>query len=376
MTRRIGFVLFAAATLGCTADLTDREKEAIRRWVHCDECTGGEREAVRALGNRAVPRLKELLRDGPDDDWTANMEAKFTTVYVAAVGTAPGSAPIAPAVYVRRALDNYKANVQKRAAMSLRDIGTQESLNALSGAGTAVMRADVATMIGAPATAADSFPGSVEPLSIWIGDTIKVRPNPYEPFTGDERGSLDGAPFLRDTLHLSGNTAEFRFLAGRPGRRILTVRNVGNSADSQQTRVLVESSSDANDRLTTSCTDNACLTTRAPRYRAVTSPIKAVFSLWRTMPRPDTLDLITLRPTNPLHVTAAVNWTPSRANVDLRWVECATWEDRGNMDGATPTERPERTTVDISPHECWALLVVLRAQPQTARVTAYLQVTP
>ncbi len=376
MTRSIGLVLFAAAFLACRAERTDPVEEAIRRWVHCDECTNGEREAVQALGSRAVPRLKQLLRDGPPADWRSNMTAKFRSVYATAADTGAPSAATAPAVYIQRALDNYVANVQKRAAISLKDIDTQESLNALNGAATAVMRADVAAMIGGPATAADSFPGSVDPDNIWIGDTIIVRPPAYQPFTGDERGSLDGAPFVRDTLHLSGNTAAFRFLAARPGQRILTVRNVGNTVDSQHTRVLVESSLDANDRLTASCTTDTCLTTRAPRYTAVTSPIKAVLSLWRTTSRPDTLDLVTFRPTDSLSITAAVHWTPSLANVDLRWVECTTWEDRGNTDGATTTERPESTTVNIPPLQCWALLVLLRPQPQTSRVTAYLQVTP
>lgn len=375
MNRRTSFALFTAASLACAAE-PDREEETIRRWIHCDECTSGEREAVRALGNRAVPRLKQLLRDGPPADWHANMEAKFEAVYATAMDTAPGTAAIAPAAYIQRALDNYRANVQKRAATSLKDIGTQESIRALDGAATSVMRADVVAMIGGAATSVDSFPGSVEPLSMWIGDTITVRPAAYEPFTGDERGTLDGAPFRGDTLHLSGNAAGFRLLAAHPGQRILTVHNVGNTTDSQQTRVLVASSSDANDRLVAPCTDDACRIARAPRYTAVTSPIKAVLSLWRTTSRPDTLDLVTFRPTSPLHVTVAVTWTPSTANVDLRWVECATWEERGNTHGATPADRPERTTVDIPPAACWALLVILRAQPQTARVTAYLQITP
>src|SRR5690242_3028119 len=112
----------APALLACNDKLSGNDQRAIHAWLTCDDCTGGERAAVEALGDRAVGTLGKALV-GPTVEQTTIMKHKFDTSYkIADMGTrVPG---LTVAGYSNFRAANYAANYQKRAALALGDIGT------------------------------------------------------------------------------------------------------------------------------------------------------------------------------------------------------------------------------------------------------------
>src|SRR4051812_40200134 len=58
-----GFVWLAGACR--PPHLNATQSGSVEKWLNCDECNAGQREAVKGLGNEALPRLHELLLGYP-----------------------------------------------------------------------------------------------------------------------------------------------------------------------------------------------------------------------------------------------------------------------------------------------------------------------
>jgi len=189
-------VAVGLATLGCPNG-PDREPEAIERWLLCDECRGGERDSLVALGEEAVSSLADHLR-GPSAAARENMRRRIVESYV------PGGA-LSQNDYISRMLENYEALTQKRAALGLGAIGTasarRELEHALDSADIRRYRSDVlrAVQRGLVQASFDAFTGSLSDTSVGFGDTVKTRRGTLA-WDGDESVVLNGAPFPDDIV--------------------------------------------------------------------------------------------------------------------------------------------------------------------------------
>lgn len=373
------------ALVACANELPPGDREVIDRWLHCSECRDGERAAVRALGARAIPALRNALHDGPPAEHRANMRAKFDAVYssIKVTGTGgPDTSALPRAAYVERGVANYVARYQSRAATSLGDIGgsaAEDALRDAEQAGPDAFSAEVRQSIQLARGRADpgEFEGSVDPRTPGFGDTVIVRPPAFEPFDGDELAAVDGSPVPPTDTKVFGNASQLRFLAvALQGARRLTIQNVGSTTNSEYTELAIRTRVDPNDRAMTGCTNYACEVNRSPRYVAVPEAVSAFLTLWRTSAGADSVDMVRLDPPSAtMHVTARLSWSPSTANLDLRWVDCATNATVGNADGMTGSN-PEATTVDVPGGDCWLLLVILSSPSTTTPVIAHLRLSP
>jgi hypothetical protein len=370
-------VQFAVATAGLLSacGLSAKEDRTIEAWLNCDECVHGERAAVRALGQDAVPTLERALRQGPPQERLAIMNQKARSIH-RSLDTA---ARVPVQIYVSQLERNYVANYQKRAAVALADLGGDRARNALQDAlaprRITAYRADVVSAIRAAQASvdADRFLGSIEPLAPRFGDTVIVRPTAAEPFNGNELPELDGSPFPALDVRLFARPDALAFIAVAPaGPRALTLRNVGRTTRSQHATVILRTMLDVTDRRTTSCADIGCQIDRAPRLAAASLPYETFLSLWR-IPPSDTMDVVAIQSAGaaPLAVTAELDWH-STANLDMRWMDCRSRSLVGPTDGATTAPR-ERTSAAIPGARCWALVALL-ASRDTVPVIARLRI--
>lgn len=356
--------LFALLTGGC--GLSKAEHRVVDRWLLCDDCTSGEREFVRALGERAIPRLTSALLQGPPADRRALMRTKFQRGH-ASLG--PGIA-LTETEYVDELLSNYVATYQKHSALSLADIGGADARNvldeALSPARVNSFRADVVRFVRSLRSTMDAarFTGTVAPSSVGVGDTVSVTAPPAEPFDGNELASLDDAPFASTEVRIVVPPPLLRFLAAGPtGNHTLTITNVGTTSDSQVTSLSIATLLDINDRATIACATLTCIADSAPRLTASEMPAMSILAFRRTTNRPDTLDAYRIENallSNPLPVTVRLEWPASpSANLDLRWRQCSEpLASAGSEDGATQSN-PENTSNSIPPGQCRLLLVIM-----------------
>lgn len=354
-----------AIVAGCNG-LTDEQHGVVDRWLLCDECTSGERDSVRALGEKAVARLTGALLKGPPADRRQLMTQKFENIY-ASLTPAP---PITQAAYVNELLGNYVATYQSRSAVALGEIGgdgARDALNtALSPPQIAQYRADVVDVIRfvRSTLGATPFGGTVSPSAVGVGDTVRISAAPNQPFTGDEVAALDDAPLAPNDVLMSVQPRQLQFLAaGTSGNHAVAISNVGTTTDTQIATVAITTLLDANDRAMLSCETLACIAAAAPFVTQPTMPFRSVLSLWRTVSSPDTLDALKVlnsSPASPLAVTARLDWpTNANANLDLRWSRCADPQDPvGNANGAT-SNNPEQTSVSVPAGTCWFLAVLM-----------------
>ena len=370
-----------AALLLNACGLSEREWRTLDAWLTCDECINGERAAVKAIGHRAVPALSDALV-GPPLSRQALVRAQFVNSYpgIVVVG-------LAPDVYADRLLTNYVATYQKRAAISLGDLGGNDAkaaLNeALARASSRSYREDVvrqiryvvATLTGVP------FSGTLTPQRVSFGDTVTLTGSAARPFDGDELADIDGAPFPAADVVLSRGPNRLTIAAlGDPGAHGVVISNAGTGTSTQIGTLIIGSVLDANDRAMLSCGTLRCSVDSAPRISPASLPYRTFLSLWLTPPRTDTLDVVRVHPdvsgsgaVIPLTVTATLNWGGA-PNLDLRWRRCSNLASVGNDSGATGAN-PERSSVTIS-DDCWALLVLLLPSgPPTPRAFARLQIT-
>jgi hypothetical protein len=371
----------AAALMLTGCGLTDREWRTLDAWLTCDECINGERAAAKAIGQKAVPAFSSALV-GPSARRQTLVRAQFANSYPGVV-----IAGLTPDVYADLLLANYVATYQKRAAISLGDLGGNDAkaaLNeALARASTRAYREDVVRLIRYIVMSSNGVPfgGTLSPPRVSFGDTLTLTGSGTQPFNGDELADIDGAPFPPTDVVLSRATNILKIAAlGEPGAHGVAISNVGTGTSTQIGTFIIGSALDANDRATLSCGGLRCSVDSAPRIVPASLPYQAFLSLWRTPPRTDTLDVVKIHPdptttglVMPLPVTATLNWQGA-ANLDLRWRRCSNLASVGNDSGATGAN-PERSSVTIS-DDCWALLVLLLpGGPPAPRAFARLRIT-
>jgi hypothetical protein len=350
----LAFILLA--TLGACGEET--LLPPIQGWLHCDECIDGERAAVRALGESAVPQLKRALLEGPParDREVVRQEA------VAAHSRA-GVGTLTASQYAAHAVDNYVATYHERAALGLGDIGTVSARMALDEAlqppRSSQYRADVLRKIrfARMAIGATPFGGRFERSMVNFGDTAFLLAPPARPFTATDVVTLDDT--LPADLILSRQPGRVGFAAvGALGSHMVVVRRVG-APISEIAGFAIVSLADPNDRMMNHCADLACEISASPVIPAGALPHQSFLSLWSPPPRRDSLDLFRFMPSSPLQLTAEVDWS-GPANLDLNWRRCSPPTPVGNSDGATAA-KPERTSVTIPGGDCWLLFVAQKS---------------
>jgi hypothetical protein len=357
----IGIIIVATACGGPS----EGQRRTVDAWLNCDECINGERDSVIAMGDAAVGLLESAL-EGPSAERRNIMEAKFDRSYPINLGPAA----VTKSQYVSRLLENYVASHQKRAALALSGIPGNRSLSALDAAIAASLtrsyREDVLRTIrlARQTSAGTPFSGTLSPVRVLFGDTVTLTAAAAQPFTLDERAVIDDGPFPADIL-VSRDAARLRFLAvGSAGAHVVTVTNVGSTSDAQTAAMTIGSWLDPNDRRMLGCENLTCEVAAAQPIPFVllappSPPYTSFLALWRVPPRTDTLDLFRIQVTDPRSVTADLDWEGA-ADLDLRWLRCATLAQVGNLNGATGS-KPERTTETIPAGDCRILLVTMKS---------------
>lgn len=123
---RAGRLRLAAwiVTIASCAPRESASDGTVARWLNCIECTDGERAAVAALGDSAVAALDAQLAGPPDAEVGA--VAAFVGQDWSESGRHADSA-----AYVRFMTASYVTRIQRRAALSLGDIGTERAMSVL-----------------------------------------------------------------------------------------------------------------------------------------------------------------------------------------------------------------------------------------------------
>jgi hypothetical protein len=368
----------SAFVAGCGP--SERDRQTIEAWLACEECYDGQRANVRAIGQGAVPALERILRDGPSRGDRRQVRRKFQSIY-AAVGQ---RARVGRKQYVDELEQGFIASYQKRAAISLGDIGGDRARRVLRRAleprSVGSYRADVVQVIKLASVSLDParFRGTVIPTIPGFGDTVVLRSPANEPFFADAAAGVDGSPYSPSEIRLFVERGRLGFAAvASSGAHILTLQNGKNQ---REARLIIRTLLDATDRRMTSCTDFACQIDSAPRLAGRTgslvgprTPALVTFlSLWRTPSTSDTLDVFKFETLRPLPIRAEVDWR-QKGDVDLRWVNCSTGAVVGDTSGQSRAN-PERTSVVIPGRDCWALLVVL-VSSDTVPIMARLRLT-
>lgn len=123
---------------------------AIISLLECEECTDGELEAVKRLGETAVPILVAYLRNGPSPPNLEKQKEHLIKRYeqVKAYGNSHAlTFEISKKDYVRTYVENYKALYQIRSAQALSAIGGPDARRALREASQLPLREDVKTVV-------------------------------------------------------------------------------------------------------------------------------------------------------------------------------------------------------------------------------------
>jgi hypothetical protein len=358
-------VLLMTALSGCGDDSLLKPVEA---WLNCDECINGERAAVRALGETAVPQLVRALLEGPPAAHRELIRQQGLAMY-----SKGGLDSLSANRYSTQLVDNYVANYQARAAVSLGDIRTVRAISALDDAlrppRSLQYRSDVLRNIRFARTAIDATPfgGRFARRMVDFGDTAFLLAPPARPFAATDVVALDDTTFSPADVLISRQPSRVAFTAvGLPGSHMVEVRSLG-AGTIEIAELVITTIADANDRVMQKCPDRACEVTRSPIIPAAALPYKSFLSLWSA--DRDSFDMFRFIPTSPLTVTAQLDWS-GPANLDLLWRRCTPFTPVGNTDGATAA-KPERTTETIPAGECWLLFVALGSQlpqPTLARI--------
>jgi hypothetical protein len=108
-------------------------EEAIAAWLRCEECVDGEREAILAVAEAAVPALRDALLDGPPErerlEWEADMRSLHARIRSQA--DARGLAVADVDEFVDRRVGNLVLRYRGRAADALGWIGGPRARAAL-----------------------------------------------------------------------------------------------------------------------------------------------------------------------------------------------------------------------------------------------------
>jgi hypothetical protein len=298
--------LLLLAVVGCR--LSPKEYSTIDGWLLCDDCVAGERDSVKAIGDKAVHTLDQALI-GPSPGRLANKQAQFEQAY-----TDLATPSIPRADYIARLRANYIAKYQKRAALSLADIGTGRALDALRRARASAVprgyRVDVISVIDAALALKENgrFGGTVSRTTTHFGDTVRVKQTGGLPWNGDESVSLRGSPFADSLVIRRWLPDSMDFVtAGAVGEYALAVTRVGQQ---EMTQVLP-------------------LRIIPPAYKSsppdsaarVSDSFPSLHFLMLPDRRGDTTGFFRLEPASALTVTASV-WATGSLVPSLRWFEC------------------------------------------------------
>lgn len=310
-TARIRTALLCTVAIAVVAcGLSKSDYQSIDAWLLCDDCLNGEREAVKALGDHAVYTLDEALF-GPSLGRVGNKEAQFDQAYEEL--RAP---KFSRADYIARRRANYIAKYQKRAAISLGDIGGPRALAALRRARDAAAdrgyRADVVSTIDAVLALQESasFGGTVSSDSARFGDTLRVRRSPGLPWDGDESVLLRGSPLPDSLVVTRWPPDSLAFVAaGAVGNYVLDVTKLGPNAVTQSVPLRIVPPSFQASSPATAPSDTGSF----PQTHFLMLPAGGG----------DTTHYIRIAPAAPLNLTVNSAAT-GLAEPNLRWLICAT----------------------------------------------------
>jgi len=135
-----------AAAAGVGGETGQDAADAVGAWLNCEECEDGELNAVLALGDTALPSLRQALLQGPS---AAELEEARSHLMASYDGILPywpaesGSPPPTRDEYVRMYLSNLVARYQKRAMIALETLGGRQAIQALEEALREELRDDV-----------------------------------------------------------------------------------------------------------------------------------------------------------------------------------------------------------------------------------------
>ena len=367
----------------------------LENWLVCDECVDGEREYVKDLGRRAVGELASALV-GPSPQRLALMRAKLGDSYRFA--HEPGGNSDA---YINPRLANFVATYQKRAAVSLGDIGTDPARQALDQAirdsTVRRYRSDVIRTIVFVRTnfRAPRFAGRIIPELLSFGDIITVIAPSGQHFTSQDRAALSDSPFSPAEIPFVRLSDTLRFVAvGNAGQHVVFVTDPARRAGpATVASVTITSLLDVTDRSLINCApaDVVCAVASAPRLLDTiapeptptlgvnpvcragsgacviriprvtaarlsgSAPITTFLALSRIPPRPDTVDLLKIEPPDTLRVTATLDWR-GPANLDLAWRQCSPFIPIPNTTVAK-SANVDSSSVVIPARNCWILQV-------------------
>jgi hypothetical protein len=370
------FISSIVALVACDG-LDQHEWELVDRWLNCDECINGERDSVRLLGERAVPAISERLA-GPTQARQQVVMRQFDDAY-----NSSGGGGASRAEYVTDLLSAYKATYQKRAALSLADIGGDKAQNALDDAiadtTSRGYRDDVVDLLQflKVKLGTSPFGGSISPSVVAYGDTVTLTPSSGQPFTGTETFQLEDAPFPDSALVVTsvGPLPGQRKLvaAAGAGPRMVVIGNVGSAGTAHAATIMITSILDRNDRAMINCTTFDCSAAAAPEVTTASLPYGAFLTLWTTRPRSDTSDVFRIIPAVASTITARVDWVGS-APLDLRWRSCVPPFPDTPAGSAASLPNSRQISASINAGEC-RLLVVLKSTVTPNPVFARLRIS-
>jgi hypothetical protein len=362
---------------GCRAPfLTSSQTASMEKWVNCDECIAGEREAVKAIGKDALPRLHELLLGYPSP---AEMKVFAAQARKAYQMTTPVG--VTEADFTGSQFSAFLARRQTRAAQSLFDIHSAPAKSILLYAAAIAhgrFRGDVANQVRFMATTWDgtTFTGTSQ-RDVQFGDSITFA-GATPPLSPQALAILDSVPpFAAESMVYRRDPGVLVVAAAAAtGQHAVAVIDGGST---RMTTVMITSDVDPNDRHTRRCATDECRVDSADVINSANLPALRFLTLKSVPGRIDTVDFFRIEATTgPLTVTARLDWRaqgPAAVNLDLRWRTCVGLLPTGNSDGSTPANKPEVTTLAIPVGQCRVLLVVGPTQPGVPTVTARLRIT-
>jgi hypothetical protein len=269
--------------------------------------------------------------------------------------------------YTDARVANYVATYQKRAAVSLGDIGDKRAREALDRAiaesSIRHYRPDVLRVITFVRSTAwlPRFSGTIAPTRVAFGRVVSVVAPTGAQFNQTTRAGIADSPFPQNQVPFRRTPDTLQFLAlADVGYHAVVVTNVTGTTDSAVAPLFVNSIRDRNDSLTAGCADSngACVTGSAqPAAPSHVVPFLTFLTLQRASNPRDTVDFFKLEPAVATTYTARLDWYGA-ANLDLFWRMCNTLSSIGNTNGATQAN-PETTTVAMPAGSCWILQVTM-----------------
>jgi hypothetical protein len=338
----------AALVVASACISVERTAPEISRWLHCEECSDGEREAVRALGASAVPELRRALLEGP----RAAERNAMTEQYRSAHRTVPDPSR-AESDYVGTLLEAYVATYQGRAVVGLADIGGSAARQALEEAlaRPSTFRRDVldAARVAIGSFEAERFNLRAAPENVAFGDTLTLSRPAGPRFTSAETISVESAIYPDSLVRVLTGPDSLRFVVtALPGERVLAVKDPSNVQDSSLAIITVRTLSDANDRHLGSCASLSCLVDSAPRLVGDSGRATQFLSLWRARSSSDTVDVFRITPSQVVSVAVFLDWRPS-GQLDLVWERCSDGNRLRTVGGLLLSPSPGRLPTPALP---------------------------